>query len=91
MTYDKDVELAKIAWLQSIDGKLERIATALEVKAEAQIERFEEKPKSWRDEPASNKQKDFMFKNNIPFNEPISKGEASDKIDRFIEAKKKGA
>jgi hypothetical protein len=96
MSYDKDVELAKIAWLQSIDGKLERIATALEVKAEAQVEQFEEKPTtpnnaSWKEDPATDKQKAFLVSHSIPFNEPISKGAANGKISRYIEAQRKGA
>jgi hypothetical protein len=51
----------------------------------------ESNSKSWRNEPASDKQKNFMYKNSIPFKESITKGEASDKIDRFIDAKKKGS
>jgi hypothetical protein len=45
--------------------------------------------KPWKEDPATIKQKAFMTSHSIPFTEPISKGKASEKIDRYIEAQKK--
>ena len=49
-----------------------------------------EDSETWKTDPATDKQKAFMTSHSIPFKEPISKGEASEKIDRYIEAQKKG-
>ena len=48
-------------------------------------------PDAWKQDPATDKQKAFMTEKAIPFTEGITKGEASEKIDRYIQAKKKGA
>ena len=45
----------------------------------------------WKQEPATDRQKAFMTEKSVPFKEGISKGAASEKIDRYIQAKKKGA
>ena len=46
-------------------------------------------PEAWKEDQATDKQKAFMVSKSIPFQEPISKGEASEKIDRYINAKQK--
>ena len=48
-------------------------------------------PDAWKGDPVTDKQKSFMTEKLIPFKEGISKGEASEKIDHYIQAKKKGA
>ena len=54
-------------------------------------EKTKSKTGSWKNDSATEKQKGFMTKYSIPFNPDISKGKASEKIDRYLEAKKKGA
>ena len=46
-------------------------------------------PGKWVDEPATGKQINFLEKNNIPFSIPISKGDASQLIDQYIQSHKK--
>ena len=43
----------------------------------------------WREDPATDKQKAFLVTNSIPFKKPISKGEASEKINRYVTAHKR--
>ena len=54
-------------------------------------EKAEFKTGSWKNDSATEKQKAFMTKYSIPFSPDISKGKASEKIDRYLGAKKKGA
>lgn len=46
-------------------------------------------PEVWKEDQATDKQKAFMVSKSIPFQEPISKGEASEKIDRYINVQQK--
>ena len=87
MSYDRDLVEAIHLLRSDVAGirqDLQLIANAIEK---------QEKPArghdTWKEDQASDKQKAFMVSKSIPFTEPISKGEASEKIDRYIEAQKK--
>ena len=45
-------------------------------------------PLAWRDDPATEKQKRVLMKNKFSFSEGITKGEASDHIDKILKASK---
>ena len=62
---------------------LEKMAEALKIISETKKVEFI----SWRNDPATAKQKALLFKNKIPFKEPITKGEASDLIDSYMSSK----
>ena len=62
---------------------------------EKRIEKLENQelhPKNseaWKKDPATDIQKGYMVSKSIPFKGSISKGEAAEKIARYIEAQKK--
>ena len=64
-----------------------RIAAGIEAIAEA---KGETKPDIWRVDPATKKQKEFMSKHGIPFEESISKDQASILMDIQLANQKQG-
>jgi hypothetical protein len=79
--YDPNYDDPKWCAIEELENRIEKIE-------KGRKNNFSDSD-SWKKEPASNKQKAFLINHNIPFNEPLNKGEASEKIERYIEATKK--